>query len=93
MFNPDYDPTRIRRLRILAKRLGCELVQPWMAEQRNIGPFHLIEHGSGVHLDTIEKLLNDKIAAGAKLRPRPSRNKSIDRDEDADNALPRRVVH
>ena len=64
--------TRERRLRLLAARLGFELVMPRCAKQRRIagtGPCLLVPIGVGISLEEAEKFLNDKISAGAKLAP------------------------
>ena len=65
--------TQIKRLRILAARLGYALVLPWCAEQRGVpghGPWVLVRHGTGLNLDEIEQILRDKVRAGAALRPK-----------------------
>jgi hypothetical protein len=51
---------RVKRLRIVARKLGYEVVSPWCAEQRNIpghGPYLLVRHGTGLNIDEIEEII------------------------------------
>jgi hypothetical protein len=51
---------RVKRLRIVARKLGYEVVSPWCAEQRNIpghGPYLLVRHGTGLSIDEIEEII------------------------------------
>ena len=64
--------TRVRRLRLFASRIGLEVVQPMFADQRKIagtGPFLLVPSGSGIALEEAERVVQDKINAGAELAP------------------------
>ena len=59
----NHEEERVKRLRIVASRLGYELVRPWCAAKRDIpghGPYLLVPHHSGLNIDEVEQILASK---------------------------------
>jgi hypothetical protein len=59
---------REKRLRIVAKKLGYELVRPWCAEKRNIpghGRYPLVQHVTGLSIAVGQRQLV-RLVAGAR---------------------------